>query len=58
MQEQDVTDWKERLAAYTPETEQERRDRNRSLSLQNRYCYIDILYLFDRFYSHISFLIL
>ena len=25
MQEQDVTDWKERLAAYTPETEQERR---------------------------------
>ena len=28
MQEQDVTDWKARLAAYVPETEQERRDRN------------------------------
>ena len=31
MQEQDVTDWKASLAAYVPETEQERRDRNEIL---------------------------
>ncbi len=34
MQEQDVTDWKARLAAYVPETEQERRDRNEIYSLR------------------------
>ena len=37
MQEQDVTDWKERLAAYTPETEQERRDRNEILLAAEQY---------------------
>ena len=37
MQEQDVTDWKERLAAYTPETEQERRDWNEILLAAEQY---------------------
>ena len=37
MQEQDVTDWKARLAAYVPETEQERRDRNEILLAAEQY---------------------
>ena len=37
MQEQDVPDWKARLAAYVPETEQERRDRNEILLAAEQY---------------------